>query len=176
MKTEGFGKRVVVGVLVAVLAVAAVLGGCQKATPAPAPGSRSADVTTFTNVGVGGTLAVTGATTLTGALGLTGNATLAGQVVFTAPTQVTVTANSTIATAGYTVVPLTAAGTVGTSAVTGCQTAGKLTVLRNIANQTITITDTSTIMLGGNAALGQYDTLTLVGDGTNCLQISKADN
>ncbi len=34
----------------------------------------------------------------------------------------------------------------------------------------------ATIMLSGNAALGQYDTLTLLGDGTNCLQISKADN
>jgi len=121
-------------------------------------------------------LAVTGDQTLTGALGVTGNATLAGELNFTAPSAITVTAGSTIATAGYTVVPIAASGTVGTSAVTGCSTAGKLTILRNTTAQTITITDTSTIMLGGNAALGQYDTLTLLGDGTNCLQISKADN
>jgi len=121
-------------------------------------------------------LAVTGDQTLTGALGVTGNTTLAGELKFTASSVITVTANSTITTAGYTVVPLAAAGTVGTGTVTGCQTAGKLTVLRNTSAQTITITDTSTIMLGGNAALAQYDTLTLLGDGTNCLQISKADN
>jgi len=168
MKIEKFGKRIIVGALVAVLALAVVLAGCQQATPAPA--SRSADATGFTNVEIGGTLAVTGATTLTG------NAALAGQVTFAAAPVVTVTANSTIATGNYTVVPLTAAGAVGTATITGCATAGKVTVLRNTANQTITITDTSTIMLGGNAALGQYDTLTLLGDGTNCLQISKADN
>ena len=70
MKIERFGKRIIVGVLVAVLALAVVLAGCQKATPAP--GSRSADATVFTNVDIGGTLAVTGATTLTGATALTG--------------------------------------------------------------------------------------------------------
>lgn len=183
------------------LVLVLALGGCtrQAATSTPAPESRG--LTNLDNLAINGTLATTGATTVGGGFGstgctfsaagviqcdgaatfastlaLTGNATLAGQVAFTAPTQITVTAGSTIATANYTVIPLTAAGTVGTSAVTGCQTAGKLTILRNIANQTITITDTSTIMLGGNAALGQYDTLTLLGDGTNCLQVSKADN
>jgi hypothetical protein len=121
-------------------------------------------------------LAVTGDQSLTGALGVTGNTTLAGELKFTAPNVITVTANSTIATAGYTSIKLAAAGTVGTATITGCSTAGKVTILRNTTNQTITITDTSTIMLAGNAALGQYDTLTLLGDGTNCLQISKADN
>lgn len=138
--------------------------------------TTAGDVVVGDDLTVSDGLAVTGDQTLTGALGVTGNATLAGELKLTAATSITVTANSTIATAGYTVVPLAAAGTVGTSAVTGCQTAGKLTVLRNTSAQTITITDTSTIMLGGNAALGQYDTLALLGDGTNCLQISKADN
>lgn len=138
--------------------------------------TTAGDLVVGDDLTVSDALAVTGDQNLTGALGVTGNATLAGELKFTAPAAITVTANSTIATAGYTVVPLTATGAVGTSAVTGCATAGKVTVLRNIANQTITITDTSTIMLSGNAALGQYDTLTLLGDGTNCLQISKSDN
>lgn len=138
--------------------------------------TTAGDVVVGDDLTVSDGLAVTGDQTLTGALGLTGNATLAGELKFTAPSAITVTANSTITTAGYTVVPLAAAGTVGTGTVTGCQTAGKLTVLRNTSAQTITITDTSTIMLGGNAALAQYDTLTLIGDGTNCLQLSKADN
>ncbi|MBK7204449.1 hypothetical protein [Candidatus Amarolinea dominans] len=83
----------------------------------------------------------------------------AGGNQFTAPATITVTANSTIATAGYVSIKLAAAGAVGTATITGCSTAGKLTILRNTTAQTITITDTSTIMLGGNAALAQYDTL-----------------
>ena len=138
--------------------------------------TTAGDVVIGDDLTVSDGLAVTGDQTLTGALGVTGAATLAGELKFTAATAITVTAGSTIATAGYTVIPIAASGTVGTSAVTGCATAGKVTVLRNTTAQTITITDTRTIMLGGNAALAQYDTLTLIGDGTNCLQISKADN
>ena len=138
--------------------------------------TTAGDVVIGDDLTVSDGLSVTGDQTLTGAFGVAGAATLAGELKFTAPSAITVTAGSTIATAGYTVVPIAASGTVGTSAVTGCTTAGKVTILRNTTNQTITITDTSTIMLGGNAALGQYDTLTMLGDGTNCLQISKADN
>lgn len=138
--------------------------------------TTAGDVVVGDDLTVSDGLSVTGDQTLTGALGLTGAATLAGELKFTAASTITVTANSTITTASYVVVPLAAAGTVGTSTITGCNTAGKLTILRNTSNHTITITDTSTIMLGSNAALGQYDTLTLLGDGTNCLQISKADN
>jgi len=152
----------------------AIIGGTMLVTGTTTVGGGYGNSgCTFTDAGV---ISCNGAATFASTLALTGNATLAGQVAFTAPTQITVTDNSTIATAGYTVIPLTAAGSVGTATITGCETAGKLTILRNIAAQTITITDTSTIMLGGNAALGQYDTLTLLGDGTNCLQISKADN
>ena len=138
--------------------------------------TTAGDVVVGDDLTVSDGLAVTGDQSLTGALGVTGNTTLAGELKFTAPNVITVTANSTIATAGYTSIKLAAAGTVGTATITGCSTAGKVTILRNTTNQTITITDTSTIMLAGNAALGQYDTLTLLGDGTNCLQISKADN
>ena len=123
-----------------------------------------------------GVISCNGAATFASTLAQAGAATFAGEVKFTAPTQVTVTADSTIATAGYTVVPLYAAGTVGTATITGCETAGKLTILRNISNQSITITDTSTIMLSANAVLTQYDTLTLLGDGTNCLQLAVSNN
>ena len=191
-------------IAIALVAVLALVGVFLPSAQGPdlittVPGTRSA--TNLGNLELTGTLDVAGAATVGGGFGasgctftdtgaiscngaaafantlaLTGAATFAGEAKFTAPTQVTVTANSTIATAGYTVVPLYAAGTVGTANVTGCQTAGKLTVLRNISNQSITITDTSTIMLSANAVLTQYDTLTLLGDGTNCLQLAIANN
>jgi len=45
-----------------------------------------------------------------------------------------------------------------------------------VGSNTITLTDTGTLKLGGNAALGQYDSITLLSDGTNWIQVSKADN
>lgn len=105
-------------ILVVLLAIILALGGCTTQAPTPAPAARG--LTNMESLALSGALNVSGAATLASTLALTGNATLAGQVVFTAPTQVTVTANSTIATGNYTVVPLTAAGAVGTSSVTGC--------------------------------------------------------
>lgn len=185
-------------IAVALVAVLALLGVFLPSAQGPdlittVPGTRSAtnldnlELSGTTTVGGGygssgctftdaGVISCNGAATFASTLAQAGAATFAGEVKFTAPTQVTVTANSTIATAGYTVVPIYAAGTVGTATITGCQTAGKLTILRNISNQSITITDTSTIMLSANAVLTQYDTLTLLGDGTNCLQLAVSNN
>ena len=113
------------------------------------------------------------------AIDRTGKATLGSVVVGTSITHgdqgaVTVTNGGTIAVTDD-IVPLTAGGSVGAT-ISGCSTANKLTYLYNTANQTITITDTGNIVLAGNAALGQYDSLTLLGDGTRCIQVSKADN
>lgn len=126
-------------------------------------------------VSAGSTLAVTGASTLTGAVTTVAGLTVGTSISHGAQSAVTVTNGGTIAVTDD-IVPLTAGGNVGTSTITGCSTANKITVLRNTANVTITITDTSTIMLEGNAALGQYDTLVLLGDGTNCLQLAKGNN
>jgi hypothetical protein len=78
-------------------------------------------------------------------------------------------------------VTLSAAGNVGTSGIAGC-TAGDTYAKRvdfiNMANVTITFTDTGTLKLSGNAALGQWDTLTLrcdVGSG-NWVEMSQVDN
>ena len=65
---------------------------------------------------------------------------------------------------------------MGTGTITGCSTLGKITTFYNQANQTITISDTSTLKLSGNIALGQYDSLTTIGDGTNCVQLATANN
>jgi len=118
------------------------------------------DIGAYSNAGTTKTWGVDGAT---------------GGVLESTQSSVTVTADSTIAVTGQ-IVPLTAAGAVGTATVTGCNTAGKVTIFRNTSANTITITDTGTLMLSGNAALGQYDTLMTVGDGTNCIEVAQTDN
>lgn len=72
--------------------------------------------------------------------------------------------------------PLTAGGNAGTTLAASGFVTGTLVTFENLANVTITITDTATTMLGGNAALGQYDTLVVIWDGTNWVQLSKTDN
>jgi hypothetical protein len=114
-----------------------------------------------------------------------GNATILGDLTVredvaakrfraTRQTTATVTPNSTIPSNG-TFQPLTAAAAVGTSSVT-TGTIGDLLILYNTVTNTITLTDTGTLKLASNAALGQYDTLTLVSDGTNWLEIGRSNN
>ena len=98
----------------------------------------------------------------------------------TAQSTATVTAGGTVApTTSY--VRLSSAGNVGTSSISGC-TAGdsysKLVTLINMANTTITFTDTGTLKLSGNIALGQYDSLVIRCDNGhgNWIQLSTANN
>ncbi len=54
--------------------------------------------------------------------------------------------------------------------------AGSVLVLVNTGGQTITFTETGTLRSAGNIALGQYDSATLLSDGTNWTQISGSNN
>ena len=122
-----------------------------------------------------GDLAVTaGSASIGNDLAVTDDATIGSDLITTKQTAVTVTSGSTITPTG-TYQLITSAGAVGTSSVGGC-TSGRVLVLANSGSNTITLTDTGTLKLGGNAALGATDTLTLVCDGTNWNQLSKADN
>ncbi len=138
------------------------------------------------DLNVDGAATIDGTITASGSLGLADDVTMGGalnvgttatlpKIVQTKATTVTVTANSTIATNGD-IVPLTSAGTVGTSSISLCEVAGRIVRLWNEANTTITITDTGKLKLTGNIALGQYDSLTLLGDGTNCIQLATSNN
>jgi hypothetical protein len=72
--------------------------------------------------------------------------------------------------------PITSAGNTGTSAITVLEEGTRLTLV-NVGSNTITFTDTGTLKLSGNAALGQFDTLALLSDGTNWIQIApEGDN
>jgi hypothetical protein len=89
-------------------------------------------------------------------------------------TALSVTDGSTITPTG-TIQRITAAATTGTSAIAN-PNEGRILVLVNIGSNTITLTDTGTLKLSGNAALGQFDNITLIGDGTNWIEISETNN
>lgn len=86
----------------------------------------------------------------------------------------TITAGGTITPTG-TYQRITAAAARGTSSVTG-HAAGRILYVVNIGSNTITLTDTGTLKLAGNAALGQYDTILLQSDGTNWIELGRANN
>ena len=145
----------------------------------------AADLTASDDVAVGDDLAVTGLATVGETLGVTGASTLASLSVtgadtvgtfqlWTAATAISVTTNGYITPTG-TLQPLTSFGNVF-SANLSCGAVGRLIVLYNQSSTTITISDTGTVMLSGDTALGQYDTLWLYSDGTNCIELAQANN
>jgi len=90
-------------------------------------------------------------------------------------TTITVTPGSTITPTGM-YQRITSATNAGTSAIAN-PTAGRLLIVVNVGSNTITLTDTGTLKLSGNAALAQYDAIQLLGDGTNWIQIApEGDN
>jgi hypothetical protein len=72
---------------------------------------------------------------------------------------------------------LTAAGAVSTSGASiVVEPAGSLVILVNVGSNTITFTETGTLISAGNIALGAGDSATLVSDGTNWTQIAASNN
>lgn len=124
----------------------------------------AADVTASDDVSVGDDLTVTGLATVGETLDVTGASTLASLSVTGAEsvgtfqlwspvTAISVTTNGYITPTGS-LQPLTSFGNVYTAHIS-CGAAGRVIVLYNQSNTTITITDTGTVMLSGNTALGQ---------------------
>lgn len=171
MKGEKGGARLLALALVLVLALSGCVGPQQA--PAGGGGSRALGDSTFTNLVTTGNVTVGGSLTATGGASST---TTVGAFVLSPAVAVPVTDGGTL-TLAWAYQQISATGTVGLGLVAAsCKPAGKVSVIENVSNQTVTITDTTNILLAGNAALGQYDTLTLIGDGTNCVQIAKSDN
>lgn len=87
---------------------------------------------------------------------------------------ITVTMNATISPqASYQ--PLASSGTVNTSSITA-GAAGEVLTLVNTTNTSIVLTDTGTLKLSGNLTLGQFDSVTLISDGTNWNQLATSNN
>lgn len=100
--------------------------------------------------------------------------TVGGDVVNTPTTAIVVTQGGTITPTGS-YVPITGTTGVGTASVAN-PTAGRLIYITNLANATITLTDTGTLKLSANFAMGQYDSITLRGDGTNWIEAGRSNN
>lgn len=91
-------------------------------------------------------------------------------------------ATATITNGGWltptaTLVPLTAQEGVGMSGANiAVQPAGTLLMLLNVGANTITFTETGTLVSAGNIALGAGDSATLVSNGTNWYQTGASNN
>lgn len=118
-----------------------------------------------------------GAVTVTDSLNVTAGTlwgTWLGGAVPGSAEAITVTTNGPI-TPTASLVRLTSEGNVFTDQL-AVTTAGRLALLWNSGAATVTITDTGSSQLAGNWAGGPYDTLLLVSDGTNWLELGRSDN
>jgi hypothetical protein len=181
--------------LLAVLLALLLLAGVAVGVSAQSGGAGFYDFETsvrmWQNLKVFGTAAFTGDITASDDLTVTDQLVVQGDITLsddltgvdlltaskiraTKGTTQTITASAPI-TSVATFQPISAAGNIGTSAI-AAGTAGDLLVIENIANVSIVITDENTTMLTGNITLGQYDTLSLIYDGTNWVQLTTANN
>lgn len=132
------------------------------------------DLTTTDDVTVGDDLTVTDAASVGGDLTVTAGAVVGTDFNLAEQTAITVTQSGTLTPTGS-YQPITAAGDLSFSAIAAGSAGDVLTVI-NESNTTITITDTGTTMLSGNAALGQYDSIMMLFDGTNWIEVAQTDN
>ena len=140
-------------------------------------------------VQIDGALNVDGATTFAGfsadSLIVSGNADVTGNLevvdhlltqehlYLIPPAAITVTDGGIITPTGA-VVELTAAGAVGAELAPAGD--GQLLILINSANQTITISETTGARIAGDFAMGQFDTLTLIGQGVSWHEVARSNN
>ena len=89
------------------------------------------------------------------------------------PAALTVTNGGTI-TPTASVMELTAAGAVGAELINAAD--GQLLILINTSANTITISETAAAVMAGNFAMGQGDSLTLMGNGVVWYELSRSNN
>jgi hypothetical protein len=140
------------------------------------PAVAQGGITNFDTVVLSGDLTVADDVTLGDDLTLTDMAVMA-DLRMTEQTGITLTTGGTLTPTGS-VQPIRSAGTIAFGAIAGCAaaSAGHLLIVENEVNQTITITDSATLRLTGNLALGQFDTVLLFCDGATWVQLSTANN
>jgi hypothetical protein len=95
-----------------------------------------------------------------------------------AQTTYAVTSGATIAPTGS-YMRLSATANVaasGTTAISDGTYAGQLLVFENTVTYTITISDTANTQMSGATVLGQYDTLTLIWNGSDWVELAQANN
>lgn len=107
-----------------------------------------------------------------GDLDVPGDLNMSGDLFYT-PQSLTVS-GATITPTGS-LVTLNANAAITITAIAG-GAAGKVLVLTNVDTDTIIISETATLHLGGNRSLGQYDSVSLINDGTNWVETGFANN
>jgi hypothetical protein len=132
-------------------------------------------VTTGSDVTVGGDLAVTGDLT-SGAVNVIGEVlTIGGLLNMTPAAVITVTEAMTTFAATGAIQPIAAAGAVGIDDL-GTPATGSLMILVNIGAQTITISETASIVSAGNVVVGAGDTAVYAYVGAKWYQIGPLGN
>ena len=160
----------VLALLLAALLTALLAGSLSAQVRQPFEWIQARRLSVETSAAVGGALSVTG--NITGA-----NAVNVGTLLRMAPATTAVLTADAMLTPIGSYQPISAAAAVGTSSIaTTTRAAGELLYLINVGSQTVTFTDTGSLKLSGNAALGAGDTLLLVFDGTAWNQAGKTDN
>lgn len=140
---------------------------------------------------IGGATSVGGLLTVAGALAATGNASTSGNMAVTGNANVGGSASidkliafgnagNVAVTPGAVLTPvntLTFVSATGAAGVgMGLGSTGQVVSVINMGSNAITISDTVNSALSGDIALGQYDTLTMVFDGTRWIQLATANN
>ncbi len=180
-----------IGAAAALIVVLALFLALSPVTPAAAQNTacyRAQGGATWA-CGSGGTMQFLSGSTLTVASGasvnfapnvsfsqisVSGNITVANFLLTPKVTAVTVTQDSII-TPTASLQAIQSAGTVGTGSIAAMAAGTRLTIY-NAVNQSITISDTAPLILAGDAALGQYDSLSLVSDGTRWIETGRSNN
>lgn len=102
-----------------------------------------------------------------------GNVTIPDNLIISAQTAISVTDGLTVTTTGG-YQPLESGGTV-TMTLT-VPSAGALIHLTNTSNTTINLADSGNVKLSAAWAAGQYDTISLLSDGTYLLEVARSNN
>lgn len=157
-------RRLSIALLVAIL----FLAGAALVVNLPGEVIAQSGVTNFNSVVLSGDLIAADDVTVGDDLTVGGFATTGAQTGI-------VVANNGYITPTGTYQPISAAGAIGTASI-AAGSAGDLLLLINTGANTITLTDTGTLVLSGNAALGQRDSILLISDGTNWVEVAQTDN
>ena len=175
-------RDVLLALLLAALLVTLFAGSLSAQVRQPFEWIQARRLSVETSAAVGTSLNVGGAATVTGDARVGGNVLATGAVNVGTLLRMTPAATAVIVADGTltpvgSYQPISSTAAVGTSVIaTTTRTAGELLYLINVGSQTVTFTDTGSLKLSGNAALGAGDTLLLVFDGTNWNQAGKTDN
>lgn len=133
-----------------------------------------AETATFTgDVGMIDDLVVGGDVDVTGNVEVTDHLLTQAELYLIPPAALTVTDGGTIAPTAA-VMELSAAGDVGAAMAAAGD--GQFLILINTVDHTITISETSTARIAGDFSMGQYDTLTLIGQGVTWHEVTRSNN